>query len=95
MFQCATGVAQQIALIGNLYIITKVVMLCQKVNDLLPVIMDVDNKTPETGAGQVTDGTLQHGHTRHFYKRLGFIIGQGPQPLPQSCGKYECFHRLF
>ena len=93
LFQPAAGIEQHV-LARNFNAHPEIAMLFQILdNHLVGKVMHVDNHFANAEAAQPSQRNLQQRASTDFHQRLGAVIGQRPQPRPQSGGQHHRFHR--
>ncbi len=63
----ATSVEQEVSLVADVDIQSKVVVLFKKINDFLSKVVDVDSDVVETCLGEFYDYSLKHGLAAYFH----------------------------
>ena len=71
-----TGIEQQIALIADVDIQSKIVMAFQIFNNFVAKMMDIHCDIIYSGSRQMGDYALEHRATTNFHQRLRAVVGE-------------------
>ena len=92
-FQKSTAGFQQVcALVRNGNTQSKIVISGQKIDNLLPKMMNVDDKFLYPETVQVLQGMLQHRLAGYLGESFGMMFSKGFQPRAHTGREYHGFH---
>ena len=72
----ASRVKQQVALVTHCDIQPEIVVLCKKVNDLLPEVVNIYNDVVKPMRFEIFNNPLQHRSSVHRYHCFRHIVGE-------------------